>query len=76
MMEKIHHPFIFARHKRHHGNKLCLYISRSKIKTRVHSRLSDCSLAQIMRIEGPEIDAVEFEERLEICKEHNHSILL
>ena len=46
------------------------------IKTRLRSRLSDCSVAQIMRIEGPEIDAVEFEEILEICKEHNHRILL
>ena len=27
-------------------------------------------------IEGPEIDAVEFEEVLEIFKEHNHRILL
>ena len=36
------------------------------------------SEAQLMRIsiEGPEIDAVEFEEKLEICKEHNHRILL
>ena len=29
MMEKTHQPSIFARHKRHHGNKLCLYISRN-----------------------------------------------
>ena len=44
------------------------------IKTRLHSCLSDCSVAQLMRIsiEGPEIDAVQFEEILEICKEHNH----
>ena len=27
-------------------------------------------------IEGPEIDAVEFEEILAIFKEHNHRILL
>ena len=35
-------------------------------------RLSDGSAAQLMRIsiEGPEIDAVEFEEILEIFKEH------
>ena len=48
------------------------------IKTRLRSHLSDCSVAQLMRIsiEGPEIDAVEFEEILEICKEHNHRILL
>ena len=48
------------------------------IKTRLRSRLSDCSVAQAMRIaiERPEIDAVEFEEILEICKEHNHRILL
>ena len=26
MMEKNHQLSIFARHKRHHGNKLCLYI--------------------------------------------------
>ena len=44
------------------------------IKTGLCNRLSDCSVAQLMRIsiEGPEIDAVEFEEKLEICKEHNH----
>ena len=48
------------------------------IKTRLRSRLSDCSGAQLMRIsiEVPEIDAVEFEEILEICKEHNHRRLL
>ena len=40
------------------------------IKTRLRSRLSDCSVTQLMRIsiEGPEIDAVEFEEILEILK--------
>ena len=40
------------------------------IKTRLRSCLSDCSVAQLMRasIEGPEIDAVEFEEVLEILK--------
>ena len=34
------------------------------IKTRLHSRLSDCSVVQLMRIsiEGPEIYAVESEE--------------
>ena len=48
------------------------------IKTRLRSRLSDSSVVQLMRIsiEGPEIDAEEFEEILEICKEHNHRILL
>ena len=48
------------------------------ITTWLRSHLSDCSVAQLMRmlIEGPEIDAVEFEEILEICKEHNHRILL
>ena len=48
------------------------------IKTRLRSRLSDCSVAQLMRIsiEGPEINAVEFEEVLKICKQHNHRILL
>ena len=47
------------------------------IKTRLRSRLSDCSVAQLMRISirGPEIDALEFEGILEICKEHNHRIL-
>ena len=41
------------------------------IETLLRSRLSDCSVAQLMTIsiiEGPEIDAVEFEEILEICK--------
>ena len=40
------------------------------IKTRLRSRLSDCSVAQLMRIwiEGPEIDAVKFEEILEVFK--------
>ena len=35
-------------------------------------------VAQLMRIsiEGPEIDTGELEEGLEICKEHNHRILL
>ena len=48
------------------------------IKTRLRSRLSDSSVAQLTRIsiEGPEIDVVEFEEILEICKEHNRRILL
>ena len=48
------------------------------LKTRLHSRLSDCSVAQLMRIsiEGPEIGAVEFEEILDIFKEHNHRRLL
>ena len=38
------------------------------IKTRLRSRLSDCSVAQVMRIsiKGPEIDAEVFEEILEI----------
>ena len=49
-----------------------------RIKTRLRSHLSDCSVAQLMRIsiEGPEIEAEEFEEVLEIFKEHNHRILL
>ena len=48
------------------------------IKTRLRSRLSDCSVAQHMSIliEGSEIDTVEFEEILNIFKEHNHRILL
>ena len=48
------------------------------IKTWLRSRLSDSSVAQLMRtsIEGSEVDAVEFEEILEISKEHNHRILL
>ena len=28
-MEKKHHPSIFARHKRYHGNKLCLYFPKT-----------------------------------------------
>ena len=53
--------------------------SRLKIiKARLRSRLSDCCVALLMSIsiEGPKIDAVEFEEILEIFKEHNHRILL
>ena len=48
------------------------------IETWPCSRLPDCSVAQLMRIsiEGPEIDAVEFEEIMEICKKHKHRILL
>ena len=48
------------------------------IKTGLRSRLSECSIVQVMRIsiKEPEIDAVEFEEILEIFKEHNHRILL
>ena len=48
------------------------------IKTRLRSRLSDCSVAQLMRIsiEGLENDAVEFAEILEMFKEHNHRMLL
>ena len=40
------------------------------IKTKLCSCLSDCSVAQLMRvsIEGPEINTVEFEEVLEILK--------
>ena len=40
------------------------------IKTRLRSRLSDCSVAQLMRIsmEEPEFDAAEFEEILETLK--------
>ena len=48
------------------------------IKTSLCSRLSDCSVAQLMRIaiEGPEIDEWNLRKTLEICKEHNHRILL
>ena len=48
------------------------------IKTRLRSRLSDCSVAQLMRIsiEGPKIDAMKCEDILDIFKEHNHRILL
>ena len=37
---------------------------------RLRSRLSDCGVAQLMRtpIEGPEIDAVEFEENWRFLK--------
>ena len=47
------------------------------IKTRLCSHLSECSVAQLMRIsiEGPELDAAEFEEMLEIFNGHNHRIL-
>ena len=47
------------------------------IKTRLHSHLSDCSVAYLMKIliEGPEIDAVEFEEYWRFFW-HNHRILL
>ena len=49
------------------------------IKPRLCNHLSDCSVAQLMRIsiEGPENDAVKFEEILEIFKEgHNQRILI
>ena len=48
------------------------------IQTRLCSHLSDCCVAQLMRIsiEGPEIDAVEFKEILEIFKEPSHRLLL
>ena len=48
------------------------------IKTRLRSRLSDSSVAQLMRvsIEGSEIDAVEFEEILETFKEQSWSTTL
>ena len=40
------------------------------IKTRLHSRLSDSSVAQLMRtsVEGPEIDAVKYEENWRFFK--------
>ena len=40
------------------------------IKTRLHSRLSDSSVAHLMgiSIEGPENDAMEFEEILAILR--------
>ena len=40
------------------------------IKTWLCSRQSDCSVAQLMRIsiEGPVIDAVEFEKIIEILR--------
>ena len=43
------------------------------VKTRLRSCLSDCSVLQLMRIsiEGPEIDAGEFEETLEIFERHS-----
>ena len=54
------------------------FICLKMIITRLRSHLSDCSVAQLMRISnvGTEIDAVKFEEIMEICKEHNHRILL
>ena len=46
------------------------------VKTRLRSCLSNCSVQQLMRIsiEGLEIDAVEFEETLEIFERYNHRI--
>ena len=40
------------------------------IKTRLQSRQSDCSVAQLMTIsiEGPVIDAVEFEKIMDIFR--------
>ena len=48
------------------------------IKTRLHSHISDYSVAQLKQIsiEGPEIDAMEFEKIMEIFKKHNHRVLL
>ena len=48
------------------------------IHTRLRSHLLDCSVVQLKRIsiQGPEINAVEFEEILEIFKEHNQRKLL
>ena len=45
------------------------FICLKLIITRLCSHLSDSSVAQFMQIsiEGPEIDAVEFEEIKEIC---------
>ena len=54
------------------------FIHLKMIKIRLRSRLSVCSVAQLMKIsiEGPEIDAVEFEDILEIIKEHNQNTTL
>ncbi len=48
------------------------------VKNRLRSRLSDVSLAQLMRvaIEGPELTKVNFEEILAIFGQQNRRILL
>ncbi len=48
------------------------------VKNRLRSRLSDVSLAQLMRvaIEGPELTNVNFEESLAIFGQQNRRILL
>ena len=54
-----------------------LFSHLKMMKTMLCSSLSDwCSTAYDDMIEGPEIDAVEFEEILDILNEHNHRILL
>ena len=52
------------------------FIHLKLIKRRLCSRLSDCSVVQLMQlsIEVFEIDAVKFEEIIEIFKEHNNRI--
>ena len=54
------------------------FIHLKMIKTRLHSHISDYNVAQLKQIsiEGPEIDAMEFEKIMEILKEHNHRVLL
>ena len=54
------------------------FIQLKIIKTRLHSHISDYSVAQLKKIsiEGAEIDAMEFEKIMEIFKEHNHRVLL
>ena len=54
------------------------FIHLKIIKTRLHSCLSDCNVTHLKQIsiEGPEIDAMEFEKIMEIFKERNHRILL
>ena len=47
-------------------------------KTRLRNRLSDINLCRLVRIavEGPELNEVDFEEIVDIFKEHNRRIKL
>ena len=46
------------------------------IKTRLHSRLSDCSVAQLMRVSIEGLKLMQWNLRKYWRKEHNHRILL
>ena len=45
-------------------------------KTRLRNRLSDINLCRLVRIavEGPELNEVNFEEIVDIFKEHNRHV--